>query len=54
MKEAYSLDIIANTLETLYNSNKSTLFFDELSNIDIEPETGVKILDIADKLKLLK
>ena len=54
IKEAYQLDIIANMLDILYNSNKSHSFFDELSNFSIDPEIGTKVLDIANELELIK
>jgi len=46
VKEAYTLDIIANTLDR-WLSNESNLFFDEVSNQGIEPDIAVKVLDIA-------
>jgi len=46
IKEAYDLDVIANTLDR-WMSSQSTQFFDEVSNQGIEPDTAVKVLDIA-------
>jgi len=54
IKEAYQLDIIANMLDVLYNSNKSHAFFDELSNSNIDSEIGIKVLNIADKLDIIR
>ena len=46
IKEAYRLDVIANTIDK-WTSNRSNLFFDEVSNQGVEPDTAIKILDIA-------
>jgi hypothetical protein len=46
IKEAYALDVIANMLDR-WVSSQSTQFFDEVTNQGIEPDTAVKVLDIA-------
>lgn len=46
IKEAYALDVIANTLDR-WMSSQSTQFFDEVANQGIEPDTAVKVLNIA-------
>lgn len=53
IKEAYQIDIISNTLDSPWQSNKATLFFDEISNQNIETEDAKKVLDIAEKHDLL-
>jgi len=54
MKEAHTLDIIANTLEEPWKTNKATMFFDDVSNEGIKPEEAVKIIDIAEEHGLIK
>jgi hypothetical protein len=48
VKEAYALDVVANTLDR-WNSNQSNLFFDEVSNIGVAPDKAVEVLDVANK-----
>jgi len=47
LKEAYTLDVIANTLENNWLGNKATLFFDEVSNQGIDPVDASKVIEIA-------
>jgi len=46
IKEAYDLDVIANTLDR-WMCSQSIQFFDEVTNQGIEPDIAVKVLDIA-------
>jgi hypothetical protein len=48
VKEAYALDVVANTLDR-WNSNQSNLFFDEVSNIGVTPDKAIEVLDVANK-----
>ena len=48
-KEAYQLDIIANTIEAQWESNDATVFFDEIANQDIKAEDAKKIIDAYEK-----
>lgn len=43
IKEAYELDVIANTLSK-WQSNKSNLFFDEIQNRDIDVQDATSVL----------
>ena len=47
IKEAYQLDIIANTIESCTDCNHVNLFSDEIQNQGIQPELAKKVLDIA-------
>lgn len=48
------LQKIADKLDEFFRTNESTLFFDEVTNQGIEPETAVKVLDIAKEKGLSK
>jgi len=46
---AYRLDVIANTLEYLWKTNRATLFFDEIANQDIKADDAKKAIDAYEK-----
>jgi len=50
--QAYRIDVLANTLEKNWYSNRATLFFDEMENQGIDPTTAKKVLDTAEKCQL--